>query len=143
MAKLKLMCALVAELLMKCREEEEKPAVELNGNHFVLWQPTSDTIVVYVEDQEFGLIRYDIKFKEGLTVKEVFDNFIEADLVDIASVEGKSLKTGQTLCSGSLLHGFAIGDDPVHDRISTHYDMDIFRYMILREVAIVLNIKDK
>lgn len=142
MAKLKLMCALVAELLMNCREDED-PIVDLNGNHFVVWQPTPDTIVVCVEDREFGLIRYDIKFREGLTVKEIFDNFIEADLVDIASVEGKNLITGQDLCSGSLLHGFAIGDDPVRDRISTNYDMDIFRYMILREVAIVLNIKDE
>lgn len=142
MAKLKLMCAFVAELLMKCREEE-KPAVELNGNHFVLWQPTPDTLVVCVEEQKFGLIRYDIKFRKGLTVKKVFDNFIEADLVDIASVESKSLITGRILWSGSLLPSFAVGIDPVHDRISTHYDMDIFRYMILREVAIVLNIKDE
>ena len=137
MAKLKLFCAFVAELLLNERQTvEEEREIKLD-NQFVLSSTTQNTITVVVEDKEFGIIQYDVKFKENLTVKEARD-FTENDLAKNVTVKVKNLVTNEKLYRGTLYPGMSGTKVKIADPEDS---MDLFRYLISVYTAWALNIR--
>ena len=136
MAELKLFCAFVAELLLNERntvKEERKIEVD---NHFVLLNTTQNTTIVIVEDEAFGLIKYEIKYKEDLTVKEV-TNFTENDLAKNVTVKVKNLVTNKKLYQGTLYPDMVGSDVKIMDPKDS---MDFFKYLITVFTSWALNI---
>ena len=136
MAKLKLFCAFVAELLLNERntvEEERKIKVD---NQFVLSSTTQDTITAVVEDKEFGIIQYDIKFKENLTVREATHS-TENDLAKNVTVKAKNLITNKKFYQGTLYPGMIGSKVKI---IGPKESMDYFKYLITVYTAWALNI---
>jgi len=136
MAKSKLFCAFVAELLLNNRNTvEEEKEVEID-NQFVLLSTSENTITVVVEDEEFGLVQYDIEFKENLTVREV-THFTENDLAKNIAVKAKNLVTNKKLYQGTLYPDMI---DSKVKIIGPKEGMDYFKYLILVYTAWALNI---
>ena len=134
MVELKLMCAFIAELLGDLRDDPEFETVP-----FVYEMTKENRIEVYVQDVENGLMHYSITVA-NVTVREVYNDYLENDLVKVAAVSGYQNSTQEGVCFGSLFHGFAGFDDPVQDRISTHYDMSFFRHTLKYAIGGALNI---
>lgn len=136
MAKLKLFCAFVAELLLNERQTVEEEREIKIDNRFVLSNTAQDTITVVVEDKEFGIIQYDIKFRENLTVKEARD-FTENDLAKNVTVKVKNLATNKKLYQGTLYPDMIGNNVKILDPKDS---MDLFRYLIVVYTAWALNI---
>ena len=137
MAKQKLMCDLIAELIGEMRNDEENATFP-----YVYEKVDANTIKVFVELPEQGIDRYTINVKD-VTVKEVYKNYLENDLVDLASVEGINDQNHQLVCAGSLFHVFAGGCDPERDRLSNYETMDFFRWALKRAIRISLCLADE
>lgn len=136
MAKLKLFCAFVAELLLNERQTVEEEREIKIDNRFVLSNTAQDAITVVVEDKEFGIIQYDIKFRENLTVKEARD-FTENDLAKNVTVKVKNLVTNKKLYQGTLFPDMVGTKVKILDPEDS---MDLFRYLIVVYTAWALNI---
>lgn len=128
MPKLKSMCDLIAELIDEMRNDTEVVTIP-----YVFEKTDANTIKVFAEDPETGIIRYTIKV-DDVTVKEVYNNYLEDDLVNLASVDGVSDKDNQSICAGSLFYTFAGGYDPERGRLSSYGSMDFFRYVLKKAI---------